>query len=174
MNTEPNENDFTNANDGIGESNGAMGTDENQTIEAETENFQAPETTVEKPENPVQSQKPSDHHTNKAVWIVMIVFALLIGGGLGYIFGNNFATVNNSERDALEQQVKNLESDLADANDKLDEATSDTTDADKITELERENASLQQKVNDLEDQVAELEQQLEDAQSPSTNSSTES
>lgn len=109
---------------------------------------------------------------NKAVWIVLVVLALLIGGGLGYIFGNNFATTNNSEVAVLQQQVNSLESQLDDAKNDLEEAKSDTTSTDNIVELEKTNAALQQQVDDLEDQVSDLEQKLEDAQNEADSQDT--
>ncbi len=123
------------------------------------------------PNEPVQEQMPEKNSQaqassggGKAVWVVLVVLALLIGGGIGYIFGNNDGSSNSGD-EALQSQVDDLNRQLQEARDGASDSMLEEKD-NEISELQQENARLEQENTDLREQ-------LEDAEDDSSDTTTQ-
>lgn len=102
---------------------------------------------------PAPAQPKASSGGGKAVWVVLVVLALLIGGGIGYAMGMNGD--DDAEVQALQEQVTDLENQLNTAKEGAGNTALEAKNQ-EISELETENAALEQ-------ENAELKEQLDDS-----------
>lgn len=136
---------------------------ENTNPDNELETTQRPEITREptltqpEPESTHQMAKGG----GKAVWVILVILALLLGGGLGYAVGMNNA--DDSDAEALQQQVNSLQDQLNTAKDNVNDSQLDDKNQ-EIEELKTENAELEQENEDLRDQLSEQNSSADSSQ----------
>ncbi len=115
--------------------------------------------TTEESLEPTPTKQPSGGGTNKVVWILVAVIALIIGVVSGYAIGVNKEQSASAQEQQLQQQVDDLENQLNEATEGAaaqEESEKDNEIADlkaQNAQLEADNAALQKQVDDLQDQI---------------------
>lgn len=95
----------------------------------------------------------------KPVLILIIVLAVLVVGGVGYVIGQNKAESDTQAK--INEQTQSLQQQLDDA--KAEAAPKVEDGQDSIEALQTQNAELDATVAEQAQKIADLEKQLEEA-----------
>ncbi len=143
---------------------------ETETTVIETTDTTTPVDTQDVAPSELEEKPKSSGGSKVAVWIVLVVLALLVGGGLGYIFGTNSDTVT-PEQQAQQAQIDKLEADLEAA--QKNAATGAATEKDsQIATLEAENATLTTQNADLTAENKELQATIDELEAAESSNTT--
>jgi peptidoglycan hydrolase CwlO-like protein len=104
-------------------------------------------------------------------WIIYIIIAAVVAGGLGYVIGGNIKEAEMRQKYNL--QVNELEEDASsakqNANSALEEGQQEVAEGQQTLEaLQNENATLKATIESQNAKIADLEQQLKEAQESDT------